>query len=48
LIEEKPPPTGVVSGLLSAMRLRRIDSIVAAGSSSPVFSSAARPASANS
>src|SRR6478672_12834989 len=26
LIEEKPSPTGVVSGLLSATRLRRIDS----------------------
>ena len=36
------------SGLLSAMRLRRIESMVAAGSSSPLFSCATRPASTNS
>src|SRR5690606_23203290 len=48
LIDEKPPPTGVVSGLFRATRLRRIESMVAAGSSSPVFSRATRPASANS
>src|SRR6476469_11066758 len=35
LIDEKPSPTGVVSGLFSATRLRRIDSMVAAGSNSP-------------
>ena len=40
LIELKPSPTGVVSGLLSAMRCLRIASSVAAGSSSPCFSSA--------
>src|SRR3970282_2819623 len=38
LIEEKPSPTGVVSGPLRATRLWRIESIVAAGSSSPCFS----------
>ena len=48
LIELKPSPTGVVSGLLSAMRFLRIESMVAAGSSSPCFSRATRPASANS
>ena len=48
LIEEKPSPTGVVSGLLSAIRLRLMESSVACGSSSPCFSSATRPASASS
>src|SRR3546814_4701606 len=43
LIEEKPPPTGVVSGLFSAIRLRRIESMVAAGRHWPCISSAARP-----
>ena len=48
LIELKPSPTGVVNGDFSAMRFLRIESMVAAGSSSPCFSSATRPASANS
>jgi hypothetical protein len=48
LIELKPPPTGVVSGLFSATLFFLIDSSVLAGISSPCFSSAARPASANS
>src|SRR3546814_19204593 len=48
LIEEKPPPTGVVSGLFRATRFLRIESMVAAGSNSPDLSSATRPASANS
>jgi hypothetical protein len=38
LIEEKPSPTGVVSGLFSATRCFVIASMVAAGSSSPHFS----------
>ena len=48
LIELKPSPTGVVSGDFNAMRFLRMESMVAAGSSSPCFSSAAKPASANS
>jgi hypothetical protein len=44
LIELKPSPTGVVSGDFSATRVRVMESMVAAGSSSPCFSSAARPA----
>src|SRR5690606_6192079 len=48
LIEVKPPPTGVVSGLFSATLLRAMESRVSFGIRSPCFSSATTPASANS
>src|SRR5690348_7786456 len=44
LTERKPPPTGVVSGPLSASRVRRMLSSVSCGSGSPPLASAAMPA----
>jgi hypothetical protein len=48
LTERKPLPIGVPSGPLSASWFFVIDSIVAAGSGSPVCSAAVWPASARS
>ena len=41
--DRKPPPTGVVSGPLSARRVRRMLSSSAGGSGSPVAAMAAMP-----
>src|ERR1041384_6650514 len=43
LIDEKPVPTGVVTGPLSATLLRRIDSSTSAGSGSPKREIASAP-----
>ena len=48
LTERNPVPTGVVSGPLSASRVRRMLSTVASGSGVPVASTAAMPASSSS